>query len=78
MDIDAGNDLSVIALTSSGKSEEDKEVHLDRNETLDEAKDGARREETEQEDLPPALPYSKARLIGLVVTVTGAAFLNTL
>jgi len=78
MDIDAGNASSVLALTSSGKSEEDKEVHQDRKETSDDAKDGARHEETEQDDLPLVLPYSKARLIVLVVTVTGAAFLNTL
>jgi len=78
MDIEANNAASVVALSKNNISGVDIDVYSERDVTTEKPEDGARHEGTEQEELPPELPYSKARLIGLVVTVTGAAFLNTL
>lgn len=92
MDIDAGNFASVVTMGDDGKIEVDIEVDLEKNDGLEkwkssekempEATETAEREtqntDSRSEDGPPKLPFSKPRLIGLVVTVTGAAFLNTM
>lgn len=92
MDIDAGNLASVVTAEDDRKSEVDIEVDFEKNGSLEKWKsyekgtpeaaeeDGENRKEREStsEDGPPKLPFSKPRCIGLVITVTGAAFLNTM
>lgn len=92
MDIDAGNLASVVTVRDDRKSEVDIEVDLEKNDGLEKWKsseketpetteeDSQKKTETEppSEDRPPELPFSKPRCIGLVVTATGAAFLNTM
>lgn len=46
------------------------------NESPESVASGAGREEDEVDDTKPGLPFSKARCIALVVTLTGASLLN--
>jgi len=90
MDIDSGNFASVVTVQDDRKSEIGIEVELEKNDTslepsqssgkeLPENADGSAQSATiPAEDEPPKLPFSNARLTFLVITVTGASFLNTL
>jgi hypothetical protein len=85
MDPDSGNALSAVTVRHGGeKTRKDVEVDLEKAE-LDISRPGSPASTTDG-GLPletstrssdsNALPFSKARLIGLVITLTGAAFLN--
>lgn len=81
MDIDAGNILSAITVDEKKKNGKNVEIDLEKAEVGE--RPGTPMSTTEGDaPLEPVfsgvkeLPFSKARLIALVVTLTGAAFLN--
>jgi hypothetical protein len=77
MDIDSGNPATVIGIRNS-----DRNVDIERagnNEKLQEktpVADEKLEDEPFDDFAEPALPFSKARLIGLVLCLSLAAFLN--
>jgi hypothetical protein len=84
MDIDSGNALS--AVTVSGKEDTGKNIEVDLEKAeVDISRPGTPATSTTNiGDVPlepvvsraNELPFSKARVVALVVTLTGAAFLN--
>lgn len=91
MDVNSGNVASVATIRDDRKSEVDIDVDLEKNDTnlelsqlsrkrsLENADNKAQSTKTSVEDeFSKRLPFSKPRLVFLVITVTGAAFLNTL
>lgn len=79
MNIDSGNALSTVAVDEKEKTGKNVDVDLEKADggiSATSTTDGG------GEPLEPVfsrakeLPFSRARLVGLVVTLTGAAFLN--
>lgn len=78
----APSDNGIGPESSGTRPEQEKVVTMEENgqddaPTVTIAKEGAQVQEQQQEqEQEPGLPFSKARCIALVATVTGAAFLN--
>jgi hypothetical protein len=83
MDIDSGNALSAVTVSEKEKTEKNVEVDLEKAE-VDISRPESPTTPSTNGDAPlepvlsriKELPFSKARLISLVITLTGAAFLN--
>lgn len=85
MDVDSGNALSVVTSSEKERTGKNVEVDLEKAEVdVDESRLGTHAESSMDGDEPlepvssriKELPFSKARLVALVITLTGAAFLN--
>jgi len=84
MDIDSGNALSAVTVSGKEKIGKNAEVDLEKAEVGTSRPGTPATSTTDGGDVPlepvfsraKELPFSQARLVALVVTLTGAAFLN--